>query len=88
MGEWLKDKLDKFEDFEFEFIEETEKNKGLNLPPVIKGRSLVDNPNKKTILIYNHYDVMPVSYFRSNYSYRHVLIFECSRPTKRNNGIL
>ena len=63
MGEWLKEKLEQFTDFETEFIEETEENKELNLPPVIKGRSRNNDPNKKTILLYNHYDVMPVCFF-------------------------
>ena len=63
MGEWLKEKLEQFTDFETEFIEQTEEDKKLNLPRVIKGRSRHDDPNKKTILIYNHYDVMPVCLF-------------------------
>ena len=63
MGNWLKDKLDVFTKFETEIIEPSEEDIENNLPPVIKGRSRKDDPNKKTILIYNHYDVMPVGFF-------------------------
>lgn len=61
MGNWLKDKLDVFTKFETQIIEPSEEDIENNLPPVIKGRSRKDDPNKKTILIYNHYDVMPAS---------------------------
>ena len=60
MGEWLKCKLEQFTDFETEFIEEDQES---DLPPVIKGRSRIDDPNKKTVFIYCHYDVMPVCLF-------------------------
>ena len=85
MGEWLKKKLDVFTDFETQFIEQTADDKKKNLPPVIKGRSRKDYPDKKTILIYNHYDVMPVSFFGLDLF---VLTFEFSRPAKMINGIL
>ena len=62
MGKWLKGKLDVFTDFETQFIEQTADDKKKNLPPVIKGRSRRNDPDKKTILIYSHYDVMPVSF--------------------------
>ena len=51
MGDRLKGKLEQFMDFETEFIEQTEEDKKLNLPPVIKGRSHHDDPNN----IYGHH---------------------------------
>jgi hypothetical protein len=55
------------------------------LPPVIKGRSRRHDPTKKTILLYNHYDVQPVSLFSLQLF---VLSFAFSRPAKTTIGIL
>jgi hypothetical protein len=80
MAIWLKDRLNTFKDFETEFIELTG-----DLPPVIKGRSRLDDPKKKTILLYNHYDVQPVSLFSLELF---VFTFKFSRPAEKTNGIL
>ena len=85
MGEWLKKQLEVFTEFETKYIDQTEEDIEKNLPPVIKGRSRKDDPNKKTILIYNHYDVMPVSFFSLELF---ALTFEFSRRAEKTNGIL
>ena len=48
----------------------------LQLPPAILG-SLGNDPNKKTILLYAHYDVQPVSSSVSTFHSRfsHMMIF-------------
>lgn len=49
----------------------------LQLPPVIVGRIGAD-PSKKTVLVYGHYDVQPVSKFRSAILTQ--MVFMLSRP--------
>ena len=82
MGIWLKEQLDVFTKFETQFIEETDEDREKNLPPVIKGRSRKDYPDKKTILIYNHYDVMPVSFFSLEFALIDVWILQASKDDK------
>ena len=80
MANWLKRQLDVFTAFETEFVQLPDP-----FPPVIKGRSRNDNPSKKTILVYGHYDVQAVSFFSLELL---VLAFEFSRPAVTTNGIL
>lgn len=49
----------------------------LNLPPAILGK-LGEDPKKKTVLIYGHYDVQPVSSFK----------FSAPRPCHSQSGYI
>lgn len=64
MGHWLDNELKAlgvttvFKDLG----QQTLQGKRINLPPAILGK-LGEDPKKKTVLIYGHYDVQPVSSF-------------------------
>ncbi|KAF8839602.1 Zn-dependent exopeptidase [Paxillus ammoniavirescens] len=64
MGHWLRDQLAKFvvkpEDAElFELGPQDNTNPQINLPPLVLAR-IGEDPQKKTVLVYGHYDVQPV----------------------------
>jgi len=60
MGEWLRDQLNSFgiRTKSVDLGTQVVDGKELPFPPVIVGR-LGDNPDKKTVLVYGHYDVQP-----------------------------
>lgn len=67
MGHWLDNELKAlgvttvFKDLG----QQTLQGKRINLPPAILGK-LGEDPKKKTVLIYGHYDVQPVSSFSAS----------------------
>lgn len=62
MGKWLDQHL-KAVGVETQLVDigkQTVDGKELELPPIILGR-IGNDPKKKTVLVYGHYDVQPVS---------------------------
>lgn len=76
MGSWLQGQLDSLgvKTKLVDLGKHTMDGQELQLPPAIFGR-IGDDPKKKTILIYGHYDVQPVS-FRTDGRARRL----CDRP--------
>lgn len=67
MGYWLEEQLKALgvATTRRDLGQQTLQGQRLDLPPAILGR-LGDDPKKKTVLIYGHYDVQPVSFISAS----------------------
>ncbi len=59
MSKWLDEQLTDL-GVTTKLVDLGDQSEGLHLPPVILGH-IGDDPTKKTVLVYGHYDVQPVS---------------------------
>ena len=86
MGCWLEEQLKALgvTTIRRDLGQQTLQGQRLDLPPAILGR-LGDDPKKKTVLIYGHYDVQPVSVISASVERDDMLSVMASIVTRRCN---